>query len=130
MTAGTTARRIPVSQPVLGDLERDFIAQALNDGAISGFFGEHLARFENGFASYCDCEHGVALTSGTAALHVALLSLGIGAGDEVLVSTLTNMATVFAVLYVGARPVPIDIEDDTWNLDPALLEPRVTPRTK
>jgi perosamine synthetase len=130
MIAGTTARRIPVSQPVLGDLEREFIAQALNDGAISGFFGEHLGRFETGFASYSDCEYGVAVTSGTAALHVALLSLGIGAGDEVLVSTLTNMATVFAILYVGARPVPIDIEDNTWNLDVALLEPRITSRTK
>jgi perosamine synthetase len=82
------------------------------------------------FAAYCGCAHGIATSSGTAALHLAVAALGIGPGDEVLVSTLTNMATFFAVLYQGATPVPVDIEEDTWNLDPTLLERLVTPRTK
>ena len=103
---------------------------AMAQGAISGFFGDYLPAFEEGFAEFCECPHGVAVNSGTTALHLALATLGIGPGDEVLVSTLTNMATFFAVLYQGGVPVPIDIETDTWNLDPTLLEARVTSRTK
>jgi perosamine synthetase len=122
--------RIPVYQPDLGPAEIRNVTEALKDGAISGFYGEYLSRFDVGFAAYCDCEHGVGTTSGTTALHLALLALGIGRGDEVLVPTLTNMATFFAVLYQGAIPVPIDIDPRTWNVDPALLEARVTPRTK
>ena len=91
--------RIPVYQPDLGPLKMRNVNHAMSEGAISGFFGEYLARFESGFSSYCDCAHGVATTSGTTALHLALLALGIGPGDEVLVPTLTNMATFFAVLY-------------------------------
>lgn len=123
-------KHIPVSQPLLGEREQLFVNDALSKGAISGFFGEYLPNFETGFANYSECEYGVATTSGTTALHLALLALSIGEGDEVLVSTLTNMATFFAVLYQGARPIPIDIEVDTWNMDPTLLESRITPRTK
>lgn len=123
-------RRIPVSQPVLGEAESDLVNDALRQGAISGFYGEYLSRFESGFAAYCDCAQGVTTTSGTTALHLALLALSIGKDDEVLVPALTNMAPFFAVLYQGARPVPIDIVEDTWNLDPALLEARITARTK
>lgn len=123
-------RRIPVYQPDLGPAEIRNVNEVMRAGAISGFFGEHLSRFETDFASYCDCAYGVATSSGTTALHLALLALGIGRGDEVLVPTLTNMATFFAVLYQGATPVPIDIDERTLNLDPALLEDRVTPRTK
>lgn len=123
-------RYIPVSQPLLGEYEKRYVNDALSKGAISGFFGEYISRFENDFARYCDCEFGVSATSGTTALHLALLALSIGNGDEVLVSTLTNMATFFSVLYQGAKPVPIDIESDTLNMDPALLETKITPRTK
>src|SRR5438034_348973 len=101
MIADTTRRHIPVCQPIVGDLEIEYVNQALKEGAISGFVGQYLERFERDFASYCGCGHGVTTTSGTAALHLALLSLSIKPGDEVLVSTLTNMATVFAILYVG-----------------------------
>lgn len=103
---------------------------AVSKGAVSGFYGEYLPRFESEFARYCDCEYGVTTTSGTTAIHLALMALSIKAGDEVLVSTLTNMATFFAVLYQGAIPVPIDIDRETWNLDPAKLEQKITPRTK
>jgi perosamine synthetase len=125
-----TRRRIPVYQPDVGPAEIRNVGLALEQGAISGLFGDYLSRFEKGFAAYCDCTEGVATTSGTSALHLALAALGIGRGDEVLVSALTNMATFFAVLYQGATPVPIDIAERGWNLDPALLEARVTSRTR
>jgi perosamine synthetase len=126
----TSARHVPVSQPVVGDLEIEYVMDALRHNAISGFYGDYLTRFESEFAAYCGTARGVATNSGTTALHLALAALSIGPGDEVLVSTLTNMATVFAVLYQGATPVPIDIEAETWNVDATLLERHVTPRTK
>lgn len=129
MTQGIRPR-IPVYQPDIGRAEIRNVGLALQEGAISGLFGEYLSRFESGFAAFCGCSEGVATTSGTSALHLALATLGIGRGDEVLVSTLTNMATFFAVLYQGATPVPIDIAERGWNLDPALLEARVTSRTR
>lgn len=121
---------IPVSTPWFDEAEAACVNDALAKGAISGFYGDYLPLFEKEFAEYCDCEFGVAVNSGTTALHLGLLALGIKAGDEVLVSTLTNMATFFAILYIGAKPVPIDIELDTLNLDPSLLERHVTDRTK
>ena len=130
MRPGTTRARIPVYRPDIGPAEKANVQSALEDAAISGLGGEFLARFESGFAAFCGCAHGVATSSGTSALHLALAALGIGRGDEVLVSTLTNMATLFAVLYQDATPVPIDIEARGWNLDPALIEARVTPRTR
>lgn len=123
-------RRIPVAQPFLDEAESACVNDALAKGAISGFFGEYLTLFEEEFAHYSDCQYGVATSSGTTALHLALVVLGIKPGDEVLVSTFTNMATIFAILYVGAKPVPIDIEPDTLNLDPALLDQRITTRSK
>lgn len=123
-------RHIPVSQPLLGKNESLYINDALSKGEISGFFGEYIHKFENDFANYSDCSYGISTNGGTTALHLALVSLSIGKGDEVLVSTLTNMATFFAVIYQGAKPVPIDIENDTWNLDPKLLESKITARTR
>jgi len=121
---------IPVSQPILGEEETQYVLSALADKAISGFYGEYIGRFEREFSSYCDCSQGVATSSGTTALHLALAALGIGGGDEVLVSTFTNMATCFAVLYQGATPVPVDIEPDTWNINPALIEEKISEKTK
>lgn len=122
--------KIPVSKPLIGEEEKKLVMEALDSGEISGNFGKFIGEFEGGFAQYSGCAYGVATTSGTTALHLALATLRIGHGDEVLVSTFTNMATCFAVLYTGATPVPIDIEPDTWNMDPALLECKVTPKTK
>lgn len=123
-------KKIHVAQPVLGSSERDNVLDALERGAISGYASPYIEQFENGFAGYCGCSQGIAVSSGTAALHLALAAIGIGPGDEVLVSTLTNMATFFAVHYLGATPIPIDIESDTLNLAPVLLEGKVTPRTR
>jgi perosamine synthetase len=128
--AGMAKRRIPVSEPMLDDAETRFLNDALKKGAISGFFGEYIPLFEAEFAKYCDCEYGVSVTNGTTALHLALAALSIGRDDEVLVASLTNMATFFAVLYQGARPVPIDVDRETLNVDPSLLEAKITPRTK
>jgi perosamine synthetase len=121
---------IPVSRPCLDNAEKLNVVDALDKGAISGFYGDYLPRFEEAFAAYSGCKYGVATTSGTTALHLAMLTLSIGKGDEVLVSTLTNMATFFAVIYQGAKPIPIDIEEDTFNIDTTLLESKISSRTK
>lgn len=123
-------KKIFVSQPYLGKTETDAVNTALSRGEISGHSGSFIGQFESTFSTYCDCKCGVTVSNGTTALHLALVALGIKQGDEVLVSTLTNMATFFAVLYQGAIPVPIDIEPDTLNMNPLLLESRISSRTK
>jgi perosamine synthetase len=123
-------RTIPVSEPYLDEVETRFVAEAMSRREVSGLVGEFIGRFESGFAEFCGSRFGVATSSGTTALQLAVAALGLGPDDEVLVSTLTNMATVFAILHNGAIPIPIDIEPETYNLDPSLLESRITPRTK
>ena len=123
-------KHIPVSQPLLGESEVRYLNDALSKGAISGLYGKYITRFETEFAQYSDCAFGVSVVNGTTAIHLALAALSIGEGDEVLVSTLTNMATCFPILYQRAKPVPIDIEEETWNLDPRLLEAKITRKTK
>ena len=122
--------KIPVSIPFLGEEEIKFVSEAVLNGEISGTFGKFLPKFEKEFADYCGCQYGVATSSGTTALHLAFAALGIGKGDEVLVATFTNMATFFAVHYQGAIPIPIDIESDTLNINPLLIEEKITKRTK
>lgn len=121
---------IKLARPFIGEEEERAVLSALRNTEISGLFGSCISEFEQGFAKYCECEHGIAVANGTVALHLALATLGIGPGDEVLVSTFTNMATFFAVLYTGATPIPIDIEPDTWNMNPDLLEAKITSKTK
>jgi perosamine synthetase len=121
---------IPVASPVLGESERSYVADALAEGAISGLFGRYLHRFEADFARFCGTEHALTVSNGTTALHLAVAALGLGPGDEVLVATLTNMSTFFAVHYTGAKPIPVDIESDTLNLDPLELEAKLTERTR
>ncbi len=122
--------KVPLARPYIGKKEQEYVAEALKEGHISGTSGRFIGEFEAGFAKYCGCDYGVTASNGTTALHLAVATLGIGAGDEVLTSTFTNMATFFAVLYTGATPIPIDIEPDTWNIDTALLESKITPKTK
>ena len=121
---------IPVFEPTIGETEIAYVTDALRRGEISGNFGTYLDRFEKGFAAYCGCKHGIAVTSGTTALHLAVDAAGIGAGDEVLVSASTNIATALGVYHNGALPVPVDSEDVTWNLNLELVESLITPRTK
>jgi dTDP-4-amino-4,6-dideoxygalactose transaminase len=92
--------------------------------------GPDVVQFEKDFAKYCGATHCVAFNSGTSALHVALLLLNIGVGDEVISTPFTFVATSWAISYVGARPVYVDIDDTTFNLDPKLIEKAISPRTK
>ncbi len=121
---------IPVFEPSVTDADIEAVVAALRRGEISGSFGEALRQFEEEFAGYCGCKHGVAVSSGTTALHIAVAAAGIGHGDEVLVSASTNVATALAAFHNGAVPVPVDSEDVTWNLDLDLVEPLVGPRTR
>jgi perosamine synthetase len=121
---------IPVYVPSVGDEEAAAVADAVRAGEISGTFGKNIPVFERDFAAYVGVRHGVATTSGTTALQLAVRSLGIGPGDEVLVSASTNIATALAVYHNGAVPIPVDSEPETWNLDLTLLEGLVTERTR
>jgi perosamine synthetase len=121
---------IPVFEPVIGEEEIEAVVAALRRGEISGTFGRALVEFEQEFAAYCGCKYGVAVTSGTTALHLAVAAAGIGPGDEVLVSASTNIATALAVIHNGAIPVPVDSEDVTWNLKLELIDSLITPKTR
>lgn len=121
---------IPVFEPEIGEEEIAAVVAALRRGEISGSFGQAIPEFEEKFAAYCDCRFGVAVTSGTTALHLAVAATGIGPGDEVLVSASTNIATALAVIHNGATPVAVDSENETWNLDLNLLDSAVSDRTR
>lgn len=92
--------------------------------------GPRVVRFEEQFAAYCHANHAIAVNSGTSALHLALLAAGVGPGDEVITVSLTFIATAAAVVYCGAKPVFVDVDPNTGNLDPRQLEKAITPRTK
>ena len=92
--------------------------------------GEYVASFERDFAAYCGTKHGIAVNSGTSALHLALLAAGVGPGDEVITIPFTFVASVSAICYTGATPVFVDIEPRSFTMDPAQLEKAITPRTK
>jgi perosamine synthetase len=121
---------IPVFEPEIGDDEVQAVLAALKRGEISGSFGSAIPEFERLFAGYVGCKHGVAVSSGTTALQLAVAAAGIGTGDEVLLSALTNIATGLAVVHNGALPVSVDSEATTWNLDLDLVEGLITPRTR
>ena len=92
--------------------------------------GQELESFEQEFASYCQVRYGVGVGSGTAALHLALLAGGLGLGDEVITAANTFIATVLAISYVGGKPVLVDIDPETYNLDPSLVKKAITKKTK
>lgn len=92
--------------------------------------GPEVAAFEKRFAPYCGVEHCLAVNTGTSALHLALLAADVGAGDEVITVSLTFVATTAAILYAGARPVFVDVDPETWTINPAAIEAAITPRTK
>ncbi len=120
---------ISVSEPFLGKEELKNIIDCVKSGWISSK-GDYIKRFEAEFAGFCNLRYGVSTTSGTTALHLALISLGLKKGDEVIIPVFTMVATAFAVLYTGARPVFIDCENRTWNIDTSKIGEAITPKTK
>jgi dTDP-4-amino-4,6-dideoxygalactose transaminase len=112
--------RIYLSPPDIGSLEEEYVLDALRSGWVAPL-GPHVEALEREIAGQAGVAHAVALSSGTAGLHLGLLALGVRAGDEVVVPTMTFAATAFAVTYVGAQPVFLDSEPDSVNLDPDLL---------
>lgn len=119
---------IPLTRPSLGPAELKAVAEVLASGWLTQ--GERVADFEQAVADYCGARHAVATSSCTAALHIALVALGVGPGDEVIVPSMTFIATANAVRYCGATPVFAEIVPETFNLVPAAAEAAITPRTK
>jgi perosamine synthetase len=123
-----TLKSIPIAAPQIGDDERDAVMAVLESGQLAQ--GPVVEAFEHEFAAWCGVKHAVAVNSGTAALHLLMLAHGIKEGDEVITSPFTFVASANAALFVKARPVFVDIEPDTFCLDPALVEAAITARTR
>jgi len=120
---------IPLYQPDLRGNEKRYVLECLDSTWISSK-GRFIAEFENQFAEFIGVKDAVGVCNGTVALHLALVTLGIGPGDEVIVPTLTYIAAVNAIAYTGATPVFVDSLPDTWQMDPADVRAKITPRTK
>ena len=120
--------KIPLSSPDISEVEIAAVTAVLRTPSLS--LGEKLVEFESMFASYNGSAHAVAVSSGTAALHLAVLAAGVQSGEEVIVPSFTFIAVANAVRYAGAIPVFVDIDATTLNLAPAALEKAITPRTR
>jgi perosamine synthetase len=120
---------IPVAEPSIGERELELVSDAVRSGWVSSI-GEYVTAFEEELASRCEVAHAVATSNGTTALHLALAVAGIGPGDEVIVPSLTFVATAAAARYVGASPVLADSDPAHWCVDPADVAARITPRTR
>lgn len=118
---------IPVSRPMIGEAEKTAVLEVLESGLLAQ--GPRVAQLEEQFAQVCGTHYAVATSSGTTALHIALLAHGIGPGDEVITTPFTFIATVNAILFVGAKPAFVDIEK-TFNINPTLIEAAITSRTR
>lgn len=124
----TSTRKIPITRPDLGEEEASAARRAILSGWITQ--GPEVAQFEDDFAAYVGADHACAVANCTAALHLALHALGVGAGDEVITVSHSFIATTNAIRYCGANPVFVDIDPRTYNMDPGLIEEKITPRTR
>ncbi|MCR4310977.1 MAG: DegT/DnrJ/EryC1/StrS aminotransferase family protein, partial [Candidatus Taylorbacteria bacterium] len=120
---------VPVNEPAISKEAKENVATALSHGWISSA-GPFVGEFEDAFAKYIGVQHAVSVSNGTAALHIALLALGIGKGDEVIVPAFSMGACFLSVLYSGAKPVFVDCELETYNIDPNKIEEKISPKTK
>ena len=120
---------IPIAEPLLGDKELAYVITCVKSGWISSL-GEYVRVFERHFAEYCGVRYGVATFNGTVALHLLAATLNLGPGDEVIMPSLTYVATANAIAYTGAKPIFVDSERDTWNIDPDAVAGAITPQTK
>jgi perosamine synthetase len=123
-----TTKNIPMAAPILGDTEAILVNDVLRSGKLAQ--GATVEEFERCFARYTGTRYAVAVNSGTAALHVALLAAGIGPGDEVITTPFTFVATANAILFCGARPVFADIEPETFNISPEAIKQKITAKTR
>lgn len=121
--------KIPIYQPRLQGNEKKYVNDCLETNWISSK-GVYVAKFEQAFAEFVGVRHALTVSNGTVALHLALVALGVGPGDEVIVPTLTYIASVNAITYVGAKAVFVDSLPDTWQMDPEDVRRKITPRTK
>jgi perosamine synthetase len=119
---------IPIARPQLGEQEKQLVWETMASGLLAQ--GPRVREFEERFAALIGTAHAVATSSGTTALHLALLGYGIGPGDEVITVPFTFIASANSVLYTGARPVFVDVDERDFNMDPALVEAAITPRTR
>ena len=122
-------KHIPIAAPVFAGNEIKYVNDCMESTWISSS-GKYIQAFEEEFAQFCHVKHALSCSNGTVALHLPLLALGIGSGDEVIVPTFTYVATANCVMYTGATPVFVDSEPKTWNMDPNKIEQAITPRTK
>jgi len=125
----TMTKFIPVSEPTITEKEIEYVTQAVKSGWVSSL-GEFINRFEDEFAKFVGTKYALTVSNGTTGLHLALVSLGIKEGDEVIVPDLTFIATANAVKYTGATPVFADIDKETWCISPDDIKKKITPRTK
>jgi perosamine synthetase len=121
--------KIPVYQPSLNGNEKRYVNECIDSTWISSK-GKFVNQFETAFAKYIDVRHATTVSNGTVAIHLALLALGIGKGDEVIVPTLTYIASVNTIAYTGATPVFVDSLQDSWQIDPSDVERKITANTK
>ncbi len=119
---------IPIARPLIDEEEKQAVLEVLGSGMLTQ--GPKVRAFEEAFAEMCGVRYAIATSSGTTALHVALLAHGIGPGDEVITTPFTFIASANSILYVGARPVFVDIDPPTFNINPAQIEAAITPQTK
>ncbi|GAI49255.1 unnamed protein product, partial [marine sediment metagenome] len=121
--------RVYLDTPNLGILEKEYLTKAIDINYVSTV-GPFVPEFEEKFAKYIGARRAISVQNGTAALHIDLYELGIRKGDEVIVPALTFIATINSVLYVGAKPVIVDVDPETWNINPGKIRKAITPKTK
>lgn len=122
-------KKIPINKPSITELEISYVHDAVSTGWGEKCY-DYIHRFEAGFSTYLDVKHSLATSSCTGAIHLALMALGIKAGDEVIVPEITWIASVEPILYIGAKPIFVDVLEDTWCIDPEKISAAITPRTK
>ena len=121
-------KRYPLAKPNIGRKEEKHVLEVLRSGVLS--IGPKVEEFEKRFALYIGAKYACAVSSGTAGLHLALIAAGITEGDEVITTPFSFVASANAILYVGARPVFVDIDPATYNIDPKKIEEKITKKTK
>jgi len=119
---------IPIAKPLIGEEEKEAVLKVLNSGIIAQ--GSLVEEFEKKFADYCNAKYAAAINSGTAALHVSLMAMGIKKGDEVITTPFSFIATANSILYTGAKPVFADIDKKTFNISPDSIAEKFTGKTK